>query len=915
MKKRQALVTLLGAASTLLLAFVVYGQGVQRGQAPSPPAAGNRAQNYTAQQTLINDYCVECHNNRVRTANLSLEALDISRVAANREKWEKVVRKLRAGMMPPPDQERPGKAEYLGFVTWLENELDRGAEPYTPAPGLHRLNRTEYANAIRDLLNLDIDVAKYLPSDDSSGFDNMAGTLSVSSTLVEAYVGAAQKISRLAMGEPVTPSLFVYRAPEDSSQDYHVEGLPFGTRGGVLLNYIFPSEGEYSVTITPIFGDNMSPTGFGSVECEKVEVLLDGERIQLIDWQGGRGGGGGGNCGGGNTRGGGRGGAPGAAAGQGVGGGGQGRGNRGGAGAAATGTGAEGGAAGVAAGGQAGGGQGRGNRGGAATGAAATGGAGGGTGVAAGGQGGGNRGGAAAMRVRFKTSAGPHELGVTYLATNLAPILDYNKHFMRDTVQTGPTPGYTFFPHIGTVRIEGPFNAVKATDSPSRRKIFVCRPTGAADESACSEKILRSLATQAYRRPATDLDIRELKPFYQEGRAEGDFDHGIETALARLLSGFKFVYRAEAEPPTAKPGVPYAITDLELASRLSFFLWSTGPDSELISLASQKRLRQPGILAAQVRRMLRDPRSEALSVNFAGQWLNLRGLQVTSPLPLIYPDFDDPLRQAMRREVELLFDSIVREDRSVVSLLDADYTFVNERLAKHYGIRNIYGSQFRRVTLGPEFDVRKGLLGKGAILSTTAKPERNSPVTRGKWVMTNILGVPPPDPPENVPPLPARANDARGNAVDPSMRTKMLDHRKAGPACVNCHRLMDPIGFTLENFDAIALWRTNDAGDPILGKEVLYDGTSVDGPAGLRKWLVGYSDQFMRVTTEKLLTYALGRRLDPEDMPVVRKIAKSTAQSNNRFSALVLGIVESDVFQKNMLPGQTSVSNAPKEAN
>ena len=313
--------------------------------------------------------------------------------------------------------------------------------------------------------------------------------------------------------------------------------------------------------------------------------------------------------------------------------------------------------------------------------------------------------------------------------------------------------------------------------------------------------------------------------------------------------------------------------------------------------------------------MLRDPRSEALSVNFAGQWLNLRGLQVTSPLPLIYPDFDDPLRQAMRREVELLFDSIVREDRSVVSLLDADYTFVNERLAKHYGIRNIYGSQFRRVTLGPEFDVRKGLLGKGAILSTTAKPERNSPVTRGKWVMTNILGVPPPDPPENVPPLPARANDARGNAVDPSMRTKMLDHRKAGPACVNCHRLMDPIGFTLENFDAIALWRTNDAGDPILGKEVLYDGTSVDGPAGLRKWLVGYSDQFMRVTTEKLLTYALGRRLDPEDMPVVRKIAKSTAQSNNRFSALVLGIVESDVFQKNMLPGQTSVSNPPKEAN
>jgi hypothetical protein len=334
-----------------------------------------------------------------------------------------------------------------------------------------------------------------------------------------------------------------------------------------------------------------------------------------------------------------------------------------------------------------------------------------------------------------------------------------------------------------------------------------------------------------------------------------------------------------------------------------------------MNLASQKRLRQPGVLAAQVRRMLKDPRSEALAVNFAGQWLNLRGLQVTSPLPLIYPDFDDPLRQSMRREVELLFDSIVREDRSLVSLLDADYTFVNERLAKHYGIPNIYGSQFRRVSLGPEFDVRKGLLGKGAILATTAKPERNSPVTRGKWVMSNILGVPPPDPPMEVPPLPARANDARGNAADPSMRTKMLDHRKAGPACINCHRLMDPIGFTLENFDAIALWRTTDGGDPIVGKEVVYDGTEVNGPAGLRQWLVGYSDQFVRVTTEKLLTYALGRRLDPEDMPAVRKIANSVARNNNRFSVLILGIVESDAFQKNMVPKQTGIANPGKEAN
>lgn len=855
MRKKSLFVMVAGPV--FCLAAVVFGQTAgQRGRPSSTAAAG--PQTYATQRAILEDYCVDCHNDRARTGNLSLQALDVAKVGEHRKEWEKVVRKLRAGMMPPPGIDRPDKTTYVGFVTWLENELDRTATPYMPAPGLHRLNRTEYGNAIHDLLDLDIDVAKYLPSDDSSGFDNMAGTLSVSSTLVEAYVGAAQKISRLAMGEPVTPSLYVHRTPEDSSQDYHVEGLPFGTRGGVLLDHIFPSEGEYTVTITPIFGDNMSPTGFGSVECEKVEVLLDGERVQLLDWQGGRGGGSGGNCGGGDT----------------------------------------------------GGTRGGGNRGAGA-------GGGGNRGAGAGAGGGAGRGNTPPMRVRFKTTAGHHKLGVTYLATNFAPLLDYNRHFMRDTVQTGPTPGYTFFPHIGTVRIEGPFNAVQATDTPSRRKILVCRPTSAADEARCADRILRSLATRAYRRPVTEQDVRELIPFYERGRSEGDFDHGIETALARLLSGFKFVYRAETQPATAKPGVPYSISDLELASRLSFFLWSTGPDSELVTLASQGRLRQPEVLRAQVRRMLRDGRSSALTENFAGQWLNLRGLDVTSPLPLIYPDFDDPLRQAMRREVELLFDSIVREDRSIINLLDADYTFVNERLAKHYGIPNIYGSQFRRVTLGPELDVRKGLLGKGAVLATTAKPDRNSPVTRGKWVMTNILGVPPPDPPVDVPPLPARANDARGNAADPSMRTKMLEHRKAGTACANCHRLMDPLGFTLENFDAIALWRTQDAGDPIVAREVVYDGTPVDGPAGLRRWLLGYSDQFVRVTTEKMLTYALGRRLDPEDMPTVRKISKTTMLNNSKFSALVLAIVESDVFRKNMLPSETTNLNATgsKEAN
>src|SRR5678815_1364029 len=405
--------------------------------------------------------------------------------------------------------------------------------------------------------------------------------------------------------------------------------------------------------------------------------------------------------------------------------------------------------------------------------------------------------------------------------------------------------------------------------------------------------------------------------FYRFGRKEKDFELGIEMALARVLASPQFIYRIEEEPVTIRAGQAYRISDIDLASRLSFFLWSSAPDAELLHIAAQGRLKNPAVLEQQVRRMLKDPKAESLAVNFAGQWLNLRGLDASAPLPLLYPDFDDPLRQAMRREVELLFDTIVREDHNILELLTADYTFVNERLAKHYGIRNVYGSQFRRVTLGLDLDARKGLLGKGAILATTAKPERNSPVTRGKWVMTNILGVPPPDPPVDVPPLPARANDARGNAVDPSMRTKMLEHRKAGTACANCHRLMDPIGFTLENFDAIGLWRTHDAGDAILGKEVVYDGTTVDGPAGLRQWLLGYSDQFVRVTSEKLLTYALGRRLDPEDMPTVRKIAKTSAQNNNKFSSLVLGIVQSDAFLKNMLPKDTGNSNPkdPKEAN
>jgi hypothetical protein len=782
-----------------------------------------------AQRALLNQYCVTCHNERVKTANLMLDALDVARIGDNAAVWEKVVRKLRAGMMPPAGSRRPDRATYQSLISWLENELDRNATVHAPPPGLHRLNRTEYANVLRDLLDLEIDPAKYLPSDDSThGFDNIAGALGISSTLVEAYVSAASKISRLALGFPEPPTLMVYRAPADTTQDYHIEGMPFGTRGGLLVRHLFPSDGEYTVTVTPIFGDNMSPAGFGSIPCEQIEILLDGERLQLLDWQGG-----------------GR--APAANC----------RGQRQGPGRS----------------GQAG------------------------PEAFFGGRGG------SPMRVRFRTTAGMHTVGATFLQTNLAPVLDLDRHFARSTVQTGPTPGYTFFPHVGTLRLEGPYEATAAKDSPSRRRIFVCRPAAPAGEEPCARKIVASLGSRAFRRPVGPADIDVLMEFYRAGRAEGEFDRGIELALARILASPQFIYRVEEEPANLKPGDVYRISDTDLASRLSFFLWSAGPDDELMRLATAGRLKDPAVLEQQARRLLGDQRSEALAINFAGQWLNLRGLQSAGPLPMLYPDFDDPLRQAMRREVELLFETIVREDRNVVELLNADYTFVNERLARHYGMPNVYGSQFRRVPLGPGMEVRQGLLGKGAILTTTSKPERTSPVTRGKWIMTNLLGVSPPDPPADVPPLKPRSADAAGHTKDQTMRAKMLEHRVRAD-CVQCHRLMDPIGFALENFDAIAAWRSHDEGVPIDATGELFDNTRIDGPVALRSWLSGYSSQFVSVVTEKLLIYALGRGVEYQDMPLVRSITREAAASDNKFSALVVGIVKSRPFQMNAKVGE-----------
>jgi hypothetical protein len=846
----------IGCAAALLWAGAT-GDPMAAAQAGPPPAPAGQptpaAPATAAQRALLDRYCVGCHNQKGKAAGqeparkLTLDDLDVSRVADHADVWERVVRKMRAGMMPPAGARRPDKAAYDGFITALEAELDRNAAPYAPSPGLHRLNRTEYANVIHDILDLEIDAAGYLPSDDSThGFDNVAGALGISSTLVEAYVSAAGKISRLAIGEPAPAGLAVYRTPEDTSQDYHVEGLPFGTRGGMLVKHVFPSDGEYTITVTPIFGDNMSPTGFGSVPCEKLEILLDAERVQLIDWQGNRRlGVPESSCGGATAASAGRGRGPAPAA-------------------------------------------------------------------AGRGRGGPPRNEIPKMTVRVKTTAGPHVIGATFPATNFAPVLDLDQHFMRDTLQTGPTPGFTFFPHVGTVRIEGPFNATPAKESPSRQKIFVCQPAAAAEEAPCARKIVANLAARAFRRPASAAETQSLLAFYEAGRKESDFERGVEMALARILADPRLIYRIETEPANVKPGQLYRVTDLDLASRLSFFLWSTAPDDQLIATARQGKLKEPAVLEREVRRMLKDPRAEALSVNFAGQWLNLRGLQSTGPLPNVYPDFDDPLRQAMRREVELLFDSIVREDRSMVDLLTADYTFVNERLAKHYGIPNVYGSQFRRVTLPPDMDVRRGLIGKGAFLTTTSKPERTSPVTRGKWVLSNILGVAPPDPPPDVPPLPARTADAAGNAKEPTMRQKMLDHRVRAD-CIQCHSLMDPVGFSLENFDGIGLWRSHDEGTPVDAAAQVYDGTKIDGPAGLRNWLTTYHDQFIAVVAEKLLIYALGRGVDYQDMPLVRAIARDAGRDGNKFSALVLGVVRSKPFQMNMkqdVPAPTAATGA-----
>jgi hypothetical protein len=787
---------------------------VANGQTPSP------------QRAFVDKYCVACHSQRAKTAGLNsarlltIDGLDLTHASANPEAAETIVRKLRSGMMPPAGAPRPDATGMEAFISSLEADLDKNAVAHLPPPGLHRLNRNEYANAIRDFLALEIDPTKYLPADDSTrGFDNIAGALSISPALLEAYVSAAAKIARMSLGSVTTATETVYKVPEDASQEYHLEGMPFRTRGGIRIEHEFPADGEYGFSLYPVNKGNMDlDTAFGDIRGEKLELSIDGERVKLFDWD------------------------KDVARGKAV------------------------------------------------------------------------RNGTEPLRLPMK--AGRHVVIATFLATQYAPGLDLNQHFMRSTIETGDLPGFNFFPQLGKVVIEGPFDAKGASHSPSRGKIFVCRPDVAVPpatppgEPACAKRIIESLARRAFRRPITAQDTEVLMGFYQQGRNEGTFDKGIEMVLNRILADPEFVFRKEAPPANLMPGEKYRLTDVALASRLSFFLWSSIPDEPLLTLASQNKLHEPAVLEQQVKRMLADPRSNQLVNNFAGQWLNLRGLQSQTPVTALYPDFDDNLRQAMRRETELFVNSIVREDRSVVDLLNADFTFINERLAKHYGIPNVYGSQLRRVTLGPEFDMRRGLLGKGSLLTISSQPARTSPVGRGKTVMAVFLGVSPPNPPPNVPDLPKTDSAIHGGPT-PTMRQQMELHRKVEP-CASCHKIMDPIGFSLENFDAIGRWRLTDDGSPINAAGQLVDGTKMNGVADLRNALLRYSPQFVRVVTEKLMIYALGRGTEYYDMPLIRSIVRS-AQPDYRFSSLVLGVVQSDPFQMNM-KGQDTKNDAQQRA-
>ncbi len=772
---KSALLLLIGAAAAF---FANSASQAQRANAVDT----------SAQRTLIEENCVSCHNQKSKTADISLQGLDFNNVAGNLDVWEKVLRKVRTGQMPPAGLPRLDAPDVAAFVGWLEGALDKVAKtnPNPGRPAVHRLNRAEYSNAIRDLLAVDIKPGMALPVDDSGyGFDNIGEVLTLSPALIEKYMSLARRISRLAVGElAIKPAEERFQPRRLGRNDRVSDDLPFYSRGGLSVQYYFPLDGEYQFRIkTPSNGETGEAARFYELrlpvkaglrnvgatfprEGAKPEPALPGPR---------RGGG-----------------APGMGAPQTI---------------------------------------------------------------------------SLDLRLdgaRIKRFEVPETTAIEFLA------------------------------------VSGPYNVTNRGETASRAKIFICRPASEKEESSCAKKILATLARRAFRRPVTDADVNPLLAFYEGGRREGDFDHGIQNAIEALLVSPDFLFRAERDPKNAAAsGAIYRLNDFELASRLSFFLWSSIPDDELLSLAEQGKLKDAAVVEQQIRRMLDDPRSQAFVSNFGGQWLHLRNLETTKPDPDVFPNFDESLRQAFRRETELFFESVLRENRSVFDLLDADYTYLNQRLAEHYGIPGVYGSQFRRVALAEKTRAtRGGLLGQGSILTVTSYPNRTSVVQRGKWILENLLGAPPPPPPPDIPDLKPKSADGRLL----SMR-EQLDLHRANSICASCHARMDPIGFALENYDGIGKWRTIDAGLPIDASGKLPDGTKFTGPAELKKILLtGHRDEYVATVTEKLLTYALGRGLEAYDAPAVRTIVRQAAQENYRLTAMISAVIKSTPFQMRRTP-------------
>jgi len=776
----------MAAALISMSACFSYGQTSQTFESPA------------SQRAFLEQYCSLCHNDEKKFGGMTLTRLNVEHIEQTAELAEKMIRKLRVGMMPPPGMKRPDAATRKAFVTALEASVDKAAaaQPYAGRPALHRLNRTEYANSIRDLLSIQVDVSALLPPDDMShGFDNMADVLTVSSTLTDAYMRAADKIARAAVGDPSSPPITsTYTVPKIVSQDHHVEGTPFGTRGGIALTYNFPADGDYVFKLRFYHHATGALFGMNQGKTQQVDVALTREKVALLEIDPAH------SLGGIKT-------SP------------------------------------------------------------------------------------------IKVKAGPQLVSASFIQRADGPREDEIRLVEQSLVDLtiGAVPGISTLPHLLDLSITGPLHVSGISETPSRRRIFICRPTRGASDVPCATKIISTLARRAFRRPVTDTDLKPLLGFYRLGKSQGGFEAGIRTAVQAIIASPEFVFRFERTLPGGVRGPNYNITDLELASRLSYFLWSSGPDDRLITIASQGRLSTPRVLEREVRRMLADRRSEALSTNFVDQWLHLRNLKDATPDLYIYPDFDKTLTQSMQRETELLFNNIKEEDRSVLDLLTADFTFVNDRLARHYGIPNVTGTRFRRVKISDEN--RRGLLGQAGILMLTSTANRTSPVKRGKYVMEVLLGTPPPPPPPNVPALPENAEARTGHVAKPlSVRERMQEHRN-NPACAGCHKLMDPIGFALENFDGVGKWRTRDSGFQIDASGQMFDGTKLDGPPSLREAVLSHSDAFIATFSENLLAYALGRVIDYRDLPVTRSIQHQAATDNYRFSSFILAIVKSPAFR------------------